>query len=105
MCQKRVLKQRFGVIESPGYPDPYPNDAKCDYQIEVPRGNKVNVTFSHFGVAGVGNCTTDYLAVSWRPLSFGCAFIRSMEEMCELFTELESRETDQVQVTILSFGY
>ncbi|XP_055335662.1 cubilin-like [Paramacrobiotus metropolitanus] len=63
VCQKRVLKQRSGVIESPGYPDRYPPDARCDYRIEVPRGNKINVTFSHFGIVGVGNCSTDYLAI------------------------------------------
>ncbi|OQV20099.1 Cubilin [Hypsibius exemplaris] len=63
ICQRRILKQRSGVIESPGFPENYPSNSRCDYQIQVPRGNKINITFSHFGMPEGGTCLSDYLSV------------------------------------------
>ncbi|XP_065577276.1 cubilin-like isoform X4 [Artemia franciscana] len=39
-----------GVIESPGFPYPYPHGKNCTWNIIAPIGNKVNLTFSHFDV-------------------------------------------------------
>lgn len=44
------LTGRYGVIESPGYPDNYPLYLDCLWNINVPKGNRINVTFIHFDV-------------------------------------------------------
>ena len=38
----------MGVIESPNFPDKYPGNLDCTWTINATRGNKVNITFSHF---------------------------------------------------------
>ena len=38
------------MIESPNFPRPYPHLRDCLWTITAPRGNTVNVTFSHFDV-------------------------------------------------------
>ncbi|XP_075972136.1 cubilin [Anticarsia gemmatalis] len=72
------LTGRYGVIESPNYPNNYPMNIKCLWNVEVPKGNKINVTFTHFDiykyqyrrswfrhnpVANEGDCVPDYLQI------------------------------------------
>ncbi|XP_050362534.1 cubilin-like [Nymphalis io] len=38
----------YGVIESPGYPANYPLNMNCLWTITVPKGNKINATFTKF---------------------------------------------------------
>lgn len=40
----------YGVIESPGYPNSYPLNMNCLWTINVPKGNKINVTFIKFDI-------------------------------------------------------
>ncbi|CAB3228775.1 unnamed protein product [Arctia plantaginis] len=44
------LTGRYGVIESPDYPNSYPMNLHCLWNIQVPKGNRINVTFTHFDV-------------------------------------------------------
>ncbi|XP_045763527.1 cubilin homolog [Maniola jurtina] len=48
----------YGVIESPGFPEKYPLNSDCLWTITVPKGNKINITFTHFD-----------LFMSFRPYS------------------------------------
>lgn len=41
-----------GVIESPNFPNDYPGGYNCTWKITVPKGNKINITFSHFWLEG-----------------------------------------------------
>ncbi|XP_015589651.1 cubilin [Cephus cinctus] len=43
-----TLRGFSGVIESPNYPENYPHSANCTWRIDVPIGNKVNITFFDF---------------------------------------------------------
>ena len=56
-----------GVIESPNFPEPYPHNRNCTWTIEAPRGNTVNLTFSHFDVEqaqyGNGTCMYDFVEI------------------------------------------
>jgi cubilin len=36
------------VIATPNFPESYPHNRECMWTIEAPRGNQVNMTFSHF---------------------------------------------------------
>ena len=54
-----------GVIESANFPDPYPHNRNCTWEIEVPKGNKINASFSHFEMEdphhSTGDCLFDFL--------------------------------------------
>ncbi|XP_045485243.1 cubilin-like [Pieris rapae] len=40
----------YGVIESPGYPNNYPLNLNCLWNITVGLGNRINITFTHFNI-------------------------------------------------------
>ncbi|KAK0071942.1 hypothetical protein PV325_012125 [Microctonus aethiopoides] len=54
-----------GVIESPNFPNKYPSQINCSWIIEAPKGNKVNISFSHFALEAHSNqvCKFDYLSL------------------------------------------
>lgn len=65
VCQNRV-RGFHGVIESPNFPNKYEHNLNCSWTIDAPKGNKINLTFSHFDLEGGGRqdaCVFDYLEV------------------------------------------
>ncbi|XP_055914850.1 cubilin homolog [Eupeodes corollae] len=46
-CQQ-TLNSFEGVIESPNFPKPYPNDLECEWTIEGRKADTISLTFSHF---------------------------------------------------------
>ena len=63
-------KSLYGVIESPNFPGPYPNNRNCLWTIAAPRGNQIKYSFSHFEVEDrsqpyvpSSQCTYDYVEV------------------------------------------
>ncbi|CAG0892086.1 unnamed protein product, partial [Cyprideis torosa] len=63
----RVIKGSFhGVIQSPNFPREYPHQKNCNWTIQAPMGNRLNLTFSHFHIEGTTghNCTFDHVKVS-----------------------------------------
>lgn len=65
-----TLKSLRGVLESPNFPGPYPNNRNCLWTIAAPSGNQIKYSFSHFQVEeGIqpyspsSPCTYDYLEV------------------------------------------
>nr|VZI35148.1 unnamed protein product [Spirometra erinaceieuropaei] len=61
-CRK-YFKGEEGTIMSPGYPKIYPPSSECTWNIEVPDGHTVNLTFNSFEVESHENCSNDYLEV------------------------------------------
>ena len=57
-----------GTITSPSYPNPYPNNAMCDYLISQPNGTFINLTVEAFDVEDFAGCSNDFLEV-WNGLS------------------------------------
>ncbi|XP_071785749.1 tolloid-like protein 2 isoform X1 [Asterias amurensis] len=49
--------QRQGVITSPGFPNPYPNNQDCSYFVGVPDAKKVEITINALGLEGVDELT------------------------------------------------
>lgn len=67
LCNNQVHGHN-GVIESPNFPNDYPSNMNCNWIIDVPEGNKINLTFSHFDLENIGsesseNCVDDYLVI------------------------------------------
>ncbi|XP_078578599.1 plasminogen-like [Branchiostoma floridae x Branchiostoma japonicum] len=52
-----------GVITSMNYPANYDNNAACDWQIIVPEGKTVSVSFETFSVESHTSCGYDYVAM------------------------------------------
>lgn len=44
----RTIRMDSGVIESPNFPNDYPNNLDCAWTIVVTKGNRINMQFSHF---------------------------------------------------------
>ena len=53
-----------GIIQSPGYPGNYPNDANCTWTIELPPGVAKTISISRVEIVDSDNCAEDYLLVT-----------------------------------------
>lgn len=42
---KLTSENRFTIISSPGFPQPYPDNQDCTISVEVPRGYQIEVEF------------------------------------------------------------
>ncbi|KAM4704392.1 LOW QUALITY PROTEIN: complement C1r subcomponent-like [Rhinophrynus dorsalis] len=58
--EKRPL---FGLVKSPNYPKPYPNNNQTSWDIEVPEGYRVSLTFLVFDIEPSENCDYDFVKV------------------------------------------
>lgn len=73
ICNNNITG-RYGVIESPDYPNNYPLLQNCLWNINVPVGNKIKVLFNHFDIFKIhvfrwsnnriNRCDQDYL--QWK---------------------------------------
>ena len=52
-----------GAIESPSYPDPYPDNADCIYIISLPTGTIIGLSTEVFDIEHVGDCGADSLEI------------------------------------------
>ncbi|CAG9855166.1 unnamed protein product [Phyllotreta striolata] len=72
VCHNTV-KGFGGVIESPNFPNDYPEDQDCLWEIVVANKNKINITFSHFDIersSPIRNntCAFDYVEIYYGVL-------------------------------------
>ncbi|NXO03638.1 C1R protein, partial [Rhinopomastus cyanomelas] len=58
-----VPRQLFGEIRSPGYPKPYPNNNISIWDISVPKGYVVKLTFKYFDLEPSESCFYDYVKI------------------------------------------
>ncbi|XP_049865550.1 cubilin homolog [Pectinophora gossypiella] len=119
ICQHNMTGSH-GVIESPGYPGTYPTNLDCLWTIIVPKGNKINVTFtlfdvyksgrlryrlvSHYGsytpMSGVQSCDNDYVQMKeLTDINFG-------EKMCgTTLPKRISSKSNSLQVKFITSLY
>lgn len=55
-----------GELSSPRYPEPYPARRLCNYTIELPPGNLVQLDWQHMDIENDGHCAYDYVEVSQK---------------------------------------
>uniref|UniRef100_A0A3B1JKQ0 CUB domain-containing protein n=1 Tax=Astyanax mexicanus TaxID=7994 RepID=A0A3B1JKQ0_ASTMX len=53
----------YGHVQSPLYPKPYPADLQKQWNLEVPHGYRINLTFTYLDIEHSANCTSDSLMV------------------------------------------
>ncbi|XP_069721936.1 complement C1r subcomponent [Phaenicophaeus curvirostris] len=58
-----VPRKLFGEIRSPGYPKPYPNNNISTWDIHVPKGYVVKLTFRYFDLEPSESCFYDYVKI------------------------------------------
>ena len=52
-----------GVIESPNYPDNYPDDTRCRKTLMAPMNNNIRLTINDFRLEPSLDCSWDYLSI------------------------------------------
>lgn len=54
-----------GVIQSPNNPHDYPHNARCEWTIVAPKGNKIQLTFTQFEMEYYDQtCRFDFLEIT-----------------------------------------
>lgn len=53
----------YGSLRSPNFPDPYPRETERRWNISVPCGFRVRLSFSHFHLEPSHLCEYDYVKV------------------------------------------
>ncbi|XP_072536022.1 complement C1r-A subcomponent-like isoform X1 [Salminus brasiliensis] len=61
MCDCKV--EMYGQVQSPLYPKPYPADLHKQWNLEVPHGYKIRLTFNYLDIEPSANCYYDSLMV------------------------------------------
>ncbi|KAG9276298.1 complement C1s subcomponent-like isoform X3, partial [Astyanax mexicanus] len=61
VCDCEVLM--YGHVQSPLYPKPYPADLHEQWNLEVPHGYRIKLTFTYLDIEHSANCSTDSLMV------------------------------------------
>ncbi|XP_067460066.1 discoidin, CUB and LCCL domain-containing protein 2 isoform X2 [Thunnus thynnus] len=59
-CGPSVLGPSSGTLSSLGYPGTYPNDTVCEWEISVPRGNRIYFRFAELDIED-SDCQVNYL--------------------------------------------
>lgn len=59
-CGPTVLGPTSGTLSSLGYPWTYPNNSVCEWEITVPRGNRLHFRFAELDVEDK-DCQVNYL--------------------------------------------
>lgn len=58
--------QMYGKVQSPLYPQPYPPNLQEQWDLVVPEGYQIRLTFTHLDIEASANCYYDSLTV--RPI-------------------------------------
>lgn len=59
-CGPSVLGPSSGTLSSLGYPGTYPNNTVCEWEISVPRGNRIHFRFAELDIED-NDCQVNYL--------------------------------------------
>ncbi|XP_038549482.1 mannan-binding lectin serine protease 1 isoform X2 [Micropterus salmoides] len=62
-AQTASLSQRYGSLQSPNFPEPYPRETQLRWNISVPDGFNIRLYFSHFDLEPSYLCEYDYVKV------------------------------------------
>nr|XP_006817056.1 PREDICTED: uncharacterized protein LOC102804127 [Saccoglossus kowalevskii] len=57
------LNESCGYVQSSNYPNPYPDNSYCDWNIVAPEGKLVLLEFLHLDIDGGSNCCDNYVKI------------------------------------------
>ena len=55
--------QMYGEVKSPRYPKPYPPNLEEQWNLNVPEGFQIRMTFTHLDIEASAGCNYDALTV------------------------------------------
>lgn len=55
--------QMYGEVQSPQYPKPYPPNLQKQWDLSVPKGFQMRMTFTHLDIEASADCHYDALTV------------------------------------------
>uniref|UniRef100_A0A3Q2D0C5 Mannan-binding lectin serine protease 1-like n=1 Tax=Cyprinodon variegatus TaxID=28743 RepID=A0A3Q2D0C5_CYPVA len=79
----QLLSEMYGIIMSPGFPEPYPRDTERNWNISVPAGFRISLFFTHFDLEPSYLCEYDYVKVSKKHLLLGQGLSESPSELLQ----------------------
>ncbi|OCT77978.1 hypothetical protein XELAEV_18029075mg [Xenopus laevis] len=92
------LTGRTGVISSPNFPQLYPNNAFCSWEIRVPPNKQVELTFLHIDLEIATNCVYDSVTIyDGIPLSS-----QTMRKVCTPVNETFTSSTNVMGIVFTS---
>jgi cubilin len=101
----RTIEADTGIIESPNFPEDYPNNLDCAWTIKVSRGNRVNMQFSHFEIENDNifhngtkdhDCKYDFVTI--YDYDYESNDKKSQKSYCNKAPEIRTSSTDSVVV-------
>ena len=101
-CNRSIFANS-GIIESPNFPNNYPNNLNCSWTVFVNRGNKINMEFSHFDLENVNKyhnetgeheCRLDYLDIT--EINESMKPVTSKGKFCNVAPEPFNTTTERV---------
>lgn len=69
-CDEKIVA-RYGQFTTPNYPNEYPNDINCKWNITVPNGYLIQLNFTQFEIESTNYCTFDYVKVKGKNKMLG----------------------------------
>ena len=64
-CGLQEFREAEGEIMSPNFPDHYPNNVKCGYNIISRTSDTITIIFDVLDIEFHENCIYDYISVSY----------------------------------------
>lgn len=55
--------QMYGEVKSPQYPQPYPPNLQTQWNLHVPEGFQIRMSFTHLDIESSAGCLYDALTV------------------------------------------
>lgn len=89
-CGGRMIGNA-GVITSPNYPQPYPHDMHCEWQLRAPLGSNLQIQLEDLDLED-SNCFYDYLQL--EPIQSNVDVSKSSRSICMLPPKPENRILD-----------
>ncbi|XP_013185402.1 cubilin [Amyelois transitella] len=103
-----------GVIASPNYPGPYPNNADCEWKLKTSPGNRVSLYIAMLDIGYSEDCNEDYLEIRERDgggkiLGLYCGRVLSpglnVTSATELYLKFRSNDKDPGRGFLIHYGF
>lgn len=62
--EDRTPVEMHGTVTSPLYPKPYPGNVYVEWELAVPKGYRIQLSFTHLDIEPSDDCYYDSLMVS-----------------------------------------
>ncbi|XP_068699575.1 mannan-binding lectin serine protease 2-like [Montipora foliosa] len=94
----------FGVIQSPNFPDPYPDNLHCVWNITVPKGYRINITFTILDLEYFFMCDYDWISFRSGNSTYGkfCGSMRTTSKHRKLPSKYSVSPTNECVFTFHS---